>query len=169
MADVVLFDFADQSINFWDPGVKFAVVSVVAAIVHLIFRRVPMEERDERAAVLIPGYAVISLLSLLAGIVVVVHTWKDDQYLDDSYSKVGYRTVTGTVSDLKPGYADGHPYDEEFKVSDLRFWYEPHQVTRAFHRTVGNGGPMREGMHVRIDYADERILRITQIPDSARR
>ncbi|HEY2711220.1 MAG TPA: DUF3592 domain-containing protein [Chthoniobacterales bacterium] len=67
--------------------------------------------------------------------------------------------VEGVVTDFQPMPSSGHG-DESFSVAGVRFAYSDFVITPGFHRTTYRGGPMREGLHVRILYQDQDIARL---------
>lgn len=71
-------------------------------------------------------------------------------------------TVEGVVTDFQPMPYEGHR-DECFSVQEQRFCYSDYELTPGFHRSASHGGPIHEGLPVRITYRDGMILRL-QIP-----
>lgn len=65
----------------------------------------------------------------------------------------------GRVSDFHPMPPGGHD-TERFKVGGVPFSYSDDVVTAGFHQSAARGGPIREGLPVRICYAGESILRL---------
>ncbi len=66
--------------------------------------------------------------------------------------------VTDFVSTPYSGYG-GHS-SERFTVNGKRFSYSDIDVTSGFHNTATHGGPIREGLYVRINYSGNLILRL---------
>ena len=70
-----------------------------------------------------------------------------------------YSIVEGTVTEFHPMPYEGH--DEEcFTVKTQRFCYSDYDVTPGFHNAASHGGPIRDGIHVRIAYQGRSILRL---------
>ena len=65
----------------------------------------------------------------------------------------------GVVRDFVPERLGGHGL-ERFRVGDTRFEYSSSDSKSAFNWTVGNGGPIREGLRVRILDVDGAIARV---------
>ena len=59
--------------------------------------------------------------------------------------------VEGAVANFHPMPAAGHE-DEHFTVQGVYFAYSDYSVTSGFNNTSSHGGPMREGLYVRIHY-----------------
>jgi hypothetical protein len=66
---------------------------------------------------------------------------------DDSTTPV----VAGPVEDFRPAPAEGHQ-DETFTVNGVPFGYSDYVITGGFNQTQSHGGPIREGLAVRIHY-----------------
>jgi hypothetical protein len=59
--------------------------------------------------------------------------------------------VEGPVEDFEPMGSGGHKF-ERFRVENVRFEYSDYAMTSGFNRTSTHGGPIREGLQVRIHY-----------------
>ena len=71
-----------------------------------------------------------------------------------------YDLVEGPVADYKLKTISGHS-TEQFQVNGVRFKYSDHDISKGgFNDTAFNGGPIREGLQVRIAYRDGRILKL---------
>jgi hypothetical protein len=76
--------------------------------------------------------------------------------------KAGY--VEGIVTNFIPMPYQGHA-QESFNVDGVSFNYSDYGVTAGFNNSASHGGPIREGIHVRIWYSGNDILKL-QIPKS---
>lgn len=72
----------------------------------------------------------------------------------------------GRVEHFTPEAWGGHSGDESFYVDGARFSYSQFVVTGAFHQTASHGGPIREGLPVRVTHLAERILKL-EVGDSS--
>src|SRR5580698_2710876 len=72
-----------------------------------------------------------------------------------------FKTVEGEVRNFKPmPYSGGHAY-ESFEVEGVPFRYSDYDLTDGgFNNTASHGGPIREGLPVRIAYDGNTILRL---------
>ena len=59
--------------------------------------------------------------------------------------------VEGRVENFRPAPAEGHR-DETFTVNGVPFAYSDYSITGGFNQTQSHGGPIREGLSVRIHY-----------------
>jgi hypothetical protein len=67
--------------------------------------------------------------------------------------------VQGTVSGFVPMPATGHSM-ESFLVTGVEFKYSDFVITAGFNNTASHGGPIREGLPVKIWYLGNEILRL---------
>lgn len=77
----------------------------------------------------------------------------------DEYYTAFDVTQAGPITDFHPMPSSGHP-DESFIVQGARFEYSENEVTAGFNGTVAVGGPLREGLLVRIWHVNGEILRL---------
>jgi len=69
------------------------------------------------------------------------------------------RVVEGRVTDFLPMPYAGHQ-DEAFTVNGVRFSYSDFGPTCGFNHSASHGGPIREGLQVRIPYVGNAILKL---------
>jgi hypothetical protein len=67
--------------------------------------------------------------------------------------------VEGKVSDFVPMPRSGHAM-ESFCVSGVCFAYSDYVVTSGFNNTSSHGGPISEGLPVRVTYVGETIVKL---------
>jgi len=70
-----------------------------------------------------------------------------------------YHVVEGPVTDFESGLKR-----ESFSVQGQRFSYSDGVMIPGFHQTARSGGPIHEGLRVRIAYAGDMILRLEVAP-----
>lgn len=63
-----------------------------------------------------------------------------------------YQVVEGTVQNYHLAVVSGS-HIERFQVNGVSFAYANQGTPQCFHRTADGGGPIREGLQVRIGYA----------------
>ena len=69
------------------------------------------------------------------------------------------KVVEGRVQDFWPMPYEGHGM-EHFCVADACFEYSDYIVTAGFNNTASHGGPIREGLPVRVSYVGNTIVRL---------
>lgn len=76
-----------------------------------------------------------------------------------SYHKGNYSITEGVVRD----YVPVHPWGkgtENYTVNDQRFSYADDIITPGFNHTKSRGGPIKEGLQVRIWHVNGEIIRL---------
>ena len=67
--------------------------------------------------------------------------------------------VEGVVKNFRPMPYEGHQ-DECFSVQAQTFCYSDYVVTVGFNNSASHGGPIREGLRVRVSYIGNTIIRL---------
>ena len=67
--------------------------------------------------------------------------------------------VEGVVSDFHPMPYTGHQM-EWFVVDGRRFEYSDYVIVPGFNNTASHGGPIRQGLQVRVHYVGNNIARL---------
>ncbi|WP_119268584.1 hypothetical protein [Taklimakanibacter deserti] len=70
-----------------------------------------------------------------------------------------YETVKGKVTDFIPMPHRGHAM-ESFSVNHVNFSYSDFVITNGFNNTSSHGGPIREGVDVRISHIGNTIIKL---------
>jgi hypothetical protein len=68
----------------------------------------------------------------------------------------------GQVKEFVPMPDHGHG-SESFVVNGHRFSYSDYDLTKGFNQSQSHGGPIREGLQVRIEHVDGKIIKL-EIP-----
>lgn len=79
--------------------------------------------------------------------------------LREKYAEGKFKVVEGQVEHFDPMPKSGHKM-ESFTVNGVKFEYSDYIVTPGFHNAASLGGPIREGLPVRISYIDNTILKL---------
>lgn len=69
------------------------------------------------------------------------------------------QVVEGPVKNFIPMPASGHAM-EKFCVRDRCFEYSDFVITAGFNNTASHGGPIREGLPVRVTYVGSAIVKL---------
>ena len=70
-----------------------------------------------------------------------------------------YRVVEGRVTKFVPMPYQGHA-NESFVVDGHKFSYSDYDLTKGFNWTQSHGGPIRDGLQVRITYVGDSIVKL---------
>lgn len=141
-----VFEITQQSYQWWFPaaGTGFAIVS-------LLFPR-------RRRGLLFSKWLGVAFGCAWA-LIMSLSTFPEYYKLHKTYRDGAYATVDGIVQNFDPMPERGHS-NECFSVATQRFCYSDYSVKSGFRNTAVKGGPIREGLPVRIAYADGRILKL---------
>jgi len=152
-----VFDVLDAGYRYWwFPAGGAVFVALGLALPRLIragvFRRSPpfMEKWFPR---------VFLSFSIIWTTIALVLSLAD--YLGSVAAMKNGRTqfVEGKVTDFVPMPYGGHA-EESFSVQSQRFSYSDFGLTSGFNSTSSHGGPIREGLEVRIWHLRGKILKL---------
>jgi hypothetical protein len=89
------------------------------------------------------------------------------EYLDlrHKYQRGAYSEISGRVEDFIDSGPNLQPGTERFVVGGVPFSYSQFVYSPGFRKTRASGGPLRNGILVRIRYVDNFIVRL-EICDS---
>ncbi len=86
-------------------------------------------------------------------------TYSDYRHLRDALLNGQYVVVEGTITNFVPMPWGGHA-KEKFNVNSHHYEYSNFAANAGFNQTQAYGGPLREGLHVRIADVDGQIARL---------
>jgi hypothetical protein len=143
----LVFDASQKGPDLWFPafGLIFVVIGVGLLAARYVPRLALVLPRPPRVfALLFLGFAVLWTTLSTVGVLV---SWHSTQ----TQIRNGAPVVEGAVANFHPMPAAGHD-DEHFTVQRVYFAYSDYSVTSGFNNTSSHGGPMREGLYVRMHY-----------------
>ena len=155
----VVFDVASHGYTTWHTALVPAGVAIVAAGLYLIVNRMLSGGEDRELRRYQSGLKIIMVVMLVGTVGMLVITWDDYAELRSALARHAYRVVTGTVTDFVPEGPDGHP-TERFRVDGAQYAYSTYDITSAFHLVARNGGPIHNGVPVRISEVRGSIARL---------
>ncbi len=155
---VTVFDISKQPFEWWWPAIGVAIF-----VIGIIFIKFVSRWPSQKNAKII-GWVMVVFGPIFTTVVYnsLSSMWADWKA---AYNRGAYYTVEGPVKDFTPEKYEGHP-DECFRVENIRFCYSYFVGQPGFHQTAAHGGPIREGLPVRIDYYKGQILRLDVAADS---
>jgi len=156
MPYVTVFDISKQPFEWWWPAIGLVIFAVGIFLIKFVSR--------ERLNAKIAGWIMVVFGPIFTIVVYssVNSMWSDWQR---AYEGGYYSTVEGVVQDFKPMPYEGHQ-EECFRVQSQNFCYSDFIVQPGFRQSASHGGPIREGLPVRIAYRDGQILRLDIRADS---
>jgi hypothetical protein len=165
MGYVVVFDAAARGYSSWPfaaAGLPFIVIGII-----LVKYRDALSRRltGRPAAKIGVVFAYFYLgFSLLWTTIVFTATGRESRAVQKALRDGSAAVVEGRVEGFIPMPYGGHAL-EHFTVCGVPFSYSDYIVTEGFNRTSSHGGPMREGLWVRITYVGEIIARLELAKD----
>ena len=99
------------------------------------------------------------VFSILCIVLIGAGTITDFAKYRSAYAKGDFSIVEGTVDNFQPMPYEGHQ-QESFTVKDVAFHYSDFDSSPCLRNTASHGGPIRQGLAVRITYHQGCILRL---------
>jgi len=96
---------------------------------------------------------------LMTGLL-VWSVYTNHRRLADAVERHEAKVVEGRVQDFQPMPYEGHGAREHFCVAEACFEYSDYMVDGGFNNTASHGGPIREGLPVRVTYVGSKIVRL---------
>lgn len=146
-ASVVLYDVARTSYVEWRELLTSIVIVILGALVVL------REERRYRFGGIFLIAIGLSFLVLGTGASAIQHR---DLVMRLRSGK--YENVEGAITDFSPGSFDGH-VQERFTVAGHRYTFSSAKSMAGYHDVQGAGGPLGDGVRVRIADVNGMIAR----------
>lgn len=148
----VVFDLYQKGFAWWFPacGLPFVVIGGVFVWLGRRGNKPPSRR--------LFGYVIVGFACLWSG-VTFISTFRDYLALRLAYRHSQFSVVEGRVTDFHPMPYEGHQ-DECFSVQPKTFCYSDYAVTAGFNNSASHGGPIREGLPVRISYVGKTIVRL---------
>ena len=171
MTSSVVFDITQanwQSNINWAPVAFYVVLGSIKLVMNMLYKRKAITEHGfswfydkvTRALpfiLLVFGFAVAALYARRA------HA--DYTALRSAYEKGQCEITDGTIEHFVPGRYTKYDSLESFDIGTKQFAYPSPGNTAAYKTTAADGGPMKNGLHVRIHRCEGDIARIDIIED----
>ena len=158
MQYVTVFDAADspfRNLRFLYPGIALSAVGALLVFWPEALEKVGFKRLKQRRFFRLFFFCFAILWTVVAA----------EAILTDALNAVhrprvgGCNIVEGPVEHFHPMPSAGHD-TERFDVKGVEFSYSDYILTAGFNNTSSHGGPIREGLPVRICYRDGEILRL---------
>ena len=152
----IVFDISEAGFKSWwfsASGLFFVVIGFG----HLYFRKIfPYRGRNVLKRIFpyfFLGFAVLWTSTSFFS------TWQNYTKYRDILKSGTCEITEGKVYDFVPMPYGGHA-DEHFKVDRRAFSYSDYEITAGFNNTSSHGGPIREGLQVKIWHHGNTILKL---------
>jgi len=148
----VVFDLSQKGFQWWFPafGLIFAVIGGVLSWWGRR-KRWPLSRR-------FVGYFMVGFACLWSGLAFTA-TFGEYLKVRSAYRQGQLSIVEGNVTNFRPMPYEGHQ-DECFSVQSETFCYSDYGVTAGFNNSASHGGPIREGLPIRVSYIGNTIVRL---------
>jgi hypothetical protein len=155
----LIFDVAASGCTTWHlalaPGGVAAVVATIAVLRCRFVAGLDAIPKGRSCYLL----AAIAIFTATTAATILYLGRQEYGRFSSALARGSARTVAGPVFAFIPEGPGGHP-DESFRVDGSAYRYSTYDMTSAFHRTAREGGPIRDGMLVRIADVDGKIVRL---------
>lgn len=153
----VVFDLAEEGYRQWPLGafgVLFIAVGVALLVIGPRLARGWMSARFYRVfSLYFLGFAVVWTAAAFGA------TYREYRRLSAALETGQFEVVEGPVREFVPMPLAGHAM-ESFVVDGRRFEYSDYVVTAGFNNTASHGGPIAEGLQVRVSHVRGVIVRL---------
>jgi hypothetical protein len=152
----IVFDAATAGYRDW-PWVLLMAGLFVALVIWIIIdgRLGPRRGGGPRRAFL--SISAVFVAAVTAGIAWT--SFRDHAALRAALKTGRYQVVEGLVTDFRPMPREGHQL-ESFVIAGRFYSYSDFVRTAGFNNTASHGGPIREGLYVRIADVNGQIARL---------
>lgn len=155
---IVVFDAADNFLAARVPFlVGFAIAILSACVIGAILLRQESQRRalsGERPRVGVVGLVLTLLVVVAASACVVTLTALSSPSQEETARAIeSSPVVEGPVEHFHPMPSSGHD-TERFDVAGVHFEYSHWNMSQGFNQDITVGGPIREGLYVRIHYVN---------------
>ncbi len=147
----VIFDVGQSEFRNWCFVVSGLILTAISGGLFVFRRKLPAST---------PRFFPLAFLgfsSVLTAVAVVFAA--SASHLASALRDGKCEEVTGDVTNFHPMPAGGHD-KESFCVGNRWFEFSDYMVSPGFNNTSSHGGPIREGLKVRIHHRGNDILRL---------
>jgi hypothetical protein len=148
---MTVFEITQKPFQWWFAA--FGLIFIALGIVFIFIGKWTSRKRSH-----VTGYFMVVFATLW---VLIAFAWTFSEYMKytRAYRNGTYATVEGPVENFRPMPYEGHQ-DECFTVRNETFCYSDYIIQAGFSNSASHGGPIREGLPVRVAYYDGQILRL---------
>jgi hypothetical protein len=157
----IIFDVATKPFD-WE-AMKVAAALFLGGCVGILAER--FKWPFVQVAIKKVGYFLV-LLAILVGGYVSINSYATRRDYVKALAAGRYEVVEGPVEYFHPMYYQGRT-EESFTISRRTFRYSEYVDTLCFNQSEAHGGPIHDGMLVRVKFIDECILQIEALPEDS--
>jgi len=155
-----IFDMLQVGYRSWPSvlvGLAFMLMGISMFVFPRFWAKIPFRGSEfmrRYSPYIFTGFATIWTLSVFA------ITYSDYAYARYEYLQGKADVVEGAVSNFKPGTNMRGSAYESFCVKDKCFTYSDYEDEAGFNTMTINGGPIREGLPVRVTFVGNTIVKL---------
>jgi hypothetical protein len=157
----LVFDIAQIRPSWWEP--LSAIAFVLLGIMMIRYRHVLPWGGGVATPFRRAFPYLFCGLAILIAVVGTMGSYFRDRSLREALGSGRAQVAEGRVTDFTP-MSDFGNKTESFRVGDHRFAYSDYVETGGFNNTSTHGGPVREGLQVRVTYVGKVIVRLEIAP-----
>jgi hypothetical protein len=161
-----VFDLSSAGFRFW-PGPAIGVLLLLAGggLIAFSARMPRLSSRFLHHAFPLVFFGFAAIWTS----VTTVSIFREYREISTALKENRLQQVEGTVTDFRPMPYTAHTM-EHFCVRNVCFAYSDYVHTFGFHNTMSYGGPIRNGLGVRVAYVGNIIVRLdVAVPAAGRR
>jgi hypothetical protein len=147
-----VFDLHEKGFNWWCPAIGLIFLFAGTILIWLGKRNHWQSTRKWMGYVFV-AFAAFWTISVFVG------TYSEYSRVRSAYEGGEFATVEGLVTGFQPMPYEGHQ-DECFTISSQTFCYSDFDLSPGFNNSASHGGPIREGLPVRVAYVGNTIVRL---------
>ncbi len=152
----VVFDVAQVGFKDWSFS-AFGLIFIVIGVGMLIYRwKNPAKDSTFRTRIFPYAFTAFACFWTATSFWA---TYSGYSHLRNALHNGKYTIVEGTVTDFVPMPYTGHAM-EKFNVNGHHYEYSDFVVVAGFNNTQSHGGPIRQGLKVRIADVGGQIARL---------
>ena len=154
----VVFDITDAGYKSWTFPAYGLIFVAVGAVLVAFRKRLPGSWSKHPRASNVFAFSFFGF-AVLRTLVSFVSTYNDYSSLRAEKETNRASVVEGIVTNFKPMPVTGHAM-EKFCVQKVCFEYSDYVITGGFNNTSSHGGPIKEGLPVRVTYVGNSIVKL---------
>lgn len=160
MEYVTVFDIAETGYRTW-PVPALGLIFVAIGVVQVFFRdRLPSGWRGKESTRFNRVFSWCWLVFACGWtLIVFVSTYSEYWSLSQAVKSGNVDVVEGLVSQFDPMPWEGHKM-ERFCVQNECFAYSNYWKTSGFNNATSHGGPIQEGLQVRVTFVRNAIVKL---------
>ena len=168
MPSQVIFDVNQAGYqSWWFPafGVIFFVIGAVLATINGFQKKrgIPaIRNNVGQPAFYLPWFFIG--FALLWSALTFASTYGDYRHLRDAFNQGRCQVIEGHIQHFHAGSGERGDADDSFDISGSKFSYSDSTIGAGFSQTQAHGGPLKEGLCVRIYASQGDIARLEILP-----